>query len=320
MSLKQNLSPLEAARAMIRIRAWQHVVNERLKLGHFKIPVHLAFGYEALAVALTGTLHSPDHVILPHRNIAYQLAFAKNPQPIFDELMLRPSGGGGGVLGSMNLAVKGSPVLYTTSILGNGLPVATGVALHQKFRGTGGVTFAVVGDGAIEEGACYESLVFAKSQGLPLVVILENNDQSMSSSIHQRRCAIDWRAFTASFGVNYLAARGHLPTECDSALAEARRTCVGHGSPVVLEVSLHAYNQHAGASPGWAGDQKAISLADGPFLKPYNRDPLFHSGLTDHAENQRLFWECLADCDEETLAIVEPLLPAASAFSLHAGA
>jgi len=320
MSPKQNLSPAEAALAMIRIRAWQHVINERLKLGHFKIPVHLAFGYEGVAVGLASALHALDQVILPHRNIAYQLAFAKDPQPIFDELMLRPAGGAGGALGSMNLAVKGSPVLYTTSILGNGLPVATGAALNQKLNGRGGVTFVVVGDGAIEEGACYESLVFAKSQGLPLVVILENNDQSMSSSISQRRCAIDWRAFTASFGVNCLSARGHLLTECDSVLAEARRTCVGHGSPVVLEVSLHAYNQHAGASPGWVGDQKAICLADGPFLKPYHRDPLFHSGLTDHAENQRLFWQCLSECDEETQAIIAPLMPAASALELHVGA
>ena len=32
---------------------------------------------------------------------------------------------------------------------------------------------------------------FSKSKGLPLLVILENNNQSMSSTIAERRCPID---------------------------------------------------------------------------------------------------------------------------------
>ncbi len=304
MSIPKTLPLNAAALDMLRIRTWQHVLNERLKLGHFKVPIHLAFGYEALAVSLVGCLGKHDQVILHHRNIAYQLAMAKSLLPVLDEFLGRPTGAAGGVLGSMNLAMKGTPVAYTTSILGNGLPVATGVALHQKLQSTAGTTFVVIGDGGIEEGSCYESLVFAKTQGIPLTVIMENNDQSMSSSILQRRCPIDWSALTNSLGIPYRSATGTSHAECSISLQEARRLCLETSSPVFVEVRLHAFNQHAGPSPGWKGDVKNICLSEGPCIKPFDRDPLWDADPGRMAQLQTLFLECLTKIDEETLSQV----------------
>ena len=46
-------------------------------------------------------------------------------------------------------------------------------------------------DGAIEEGSFYESLLFMKSLSLSNIVIVENNNWSLATQIHERRSKID---------------------------------------------------------------------------------------------------------------------------------
>lgn len=281
--------------AMVCVRAWQHLLNESLKKSAFRIPVHLAFGYEAIAVALSKAMTSADRVVLHHRNIAYQLAFRGELKSIFCEFLGKKEGAAGGRLGSMNLAPKDSQIAYTTSILGNGLPVATGIALHQKDHAPGSAVFVTVGDGAIEEGACYESLVFARSHNLPLIVILENNDQSMSSTIAERRCPIHWQTVTKGIGIPFKQANGVFYDQCAKALSDARSDSVEHSLPVFVEVSLRAFNQHAGPSPGWPGDTKTIDIQDGAFLRPLDEDPLSKLKKISPAEIEGLFSEAIRD-------------------------
>ena len=47
------------AERVLQLRYWQHLLNEDLKQKAFKIPVHLAFGHEAIAVAI-GSLLQPS--------------------------------------------------------------------------------------------------------------------------------------------------------------------------------------------------------------------------------------------------------------------
>jgi len=283
-----NRKPDTAAEEeMVRIRAWQHILNETLKSAPFRMPVHLAFGYEGLAVALARTIFPEDRIVLHHRKIAYQLALLRDLRPIYDEFSGLLTGAAHGRLGSMNLASHGSPVAYTTSILGNGLPVATGIALNQKYQAQPGAVFVVIGDGGIEEGACYESLVFASSHKLRLVVILENNNQSMSSTIEQRRCSIAWDGFAQSLGIPYFSADGASLESCAQALSLARLQA--DPLPTLVEVALHAFNQHAGPSPGWPNDPKTISVDNGPFLEPPDRDPLHVQRTLSHGTMEDVF-------------------------------
>jgi len=244
-----NLDPLDFrfdSHLIVAIRAWQHLLNEDLKAARFPVPVHLAFGYEGLAVALAGVMSGRDRVILPHRNVAYQLAFLRDVAPLAREFLGQANGVAGGLLGSMNLVAPCTPVSYTTSILGNGLPVASGVAMQTQLCGDNAATFVVIGDGAIEEGSFYETLVFAKSHGLSLCLIQENNDQSMSSSIAARRKTIFWDKICEAVDVPFFQARGMSFDDCATALAKARDASLSGKTPALVEVALYPYNQHAG--------------------------------------------------------------------------
>ena len=139
-----------------------------MKKGQFKVPIHLALGHEAVAVAVGTIMGKGDKLILSHRNLAYHLARQSLLKEIWNEYLLEPTGLNAGKSGSMNLANPSKGIIYTSSILGNNFPVATGVAMAEKMLSTKNVTIVLGGDGSIEEGAFYESLLFLKSNNLYL--------------------------------------------------------------------------------------------------------------------------------------------------------
>ena len=266
---------LQIAEEMMLLRYWQHLVNEDLKQKKFLIPIHLAFGYEAIAVAVSRMMTGDDQLILSHRNIAYNLARAKSLKPVLDEYQLLPTGAGRGKLGSMNLANPGVGVMYASSILGNNLSMACGLAMGKQVLQKPGLVTVLTGDGAMEEGPFYEGLVFSKSQRLPLLFIVENNNQSMSSTIEQRRCPISLEKMCSAVGIPFQPLSGNDVFHHLSSLKAIREQVLQQQGPMCLEVFLTAFNQHAGPTPGWPTDPKNISIQNGLMLEQGPNDPLF---------------------------------------------
>ena len=260
---------------MIRLRHWQHLLNEMLKAKEFDIPVHLAFGHEAAAVGMDLTMQADDALCLTHRNGAYNLARSKSFERELAHYRLGAPADGKGQMGSMNLAMEGTGIAYTSSILGNNLAVAAGIAMNRKITNRGGVVFALTGDGALEEGVFWETLIFARSHGLGMVVVLENNDFSLGSTIEQRRCPVDLSLVCAGLNVGYRHAHGAQLPEVKSALQEARERA-SSGNPSVVELDISTFNQHAGPTPGWAEDPRRIAIEDGLLLGEDPDDPLLH--------------------------------------------
>jgi pyruvate dehydrogenase E1 component alpha subunit len=276
--------PGAIVRGVVWTRVGQQMINERYKAGAFQVPIHLALGHEAVAAGVSAAMQQHDQLVLTHRNVHYHLARSSSLRGEVDEYLLRPEGRGGGRLGSMNLACDGLGIPYTSSILGNNLPVATGLAIAQQRRGRHGVVFVVTGDGAIEEGAFYESLVFMTSLALPVVVVVENNDWSLGTRVAERRCPIDLRALASAVNVAFVRVDGADPSACWHEFAAARQAARGRRAPVVLEAVLTTLghwlivddrhpqgrfvNYHAGPA-------KTLSLDAGPVISAGDDDPVF---------------------------------------------
>ena len=256
------------------IRLWQHKLNEMLKKKEFKIPVHLAFGHEASAVALDRSMQPDDLLCLTHRNVAYNLARCKSLVELLKHYSLSYSSISGAFMGSMNLAIDGSGIAYTSSILGNNLGVAAGFAMNRTLTHKPGVIFVLSGDGAIEEGSFWEALIFAKSHNLPLVFVVENNDFSLSSSISQRRCQINLGSICAGIGVQYLLSNGASLNECKKAFMIARDLAV-NDNPVCIELNISTFCQHAGPTPGWPQDPLSIDIKNGLIIENNPEDPVY---------------------------------------------
>ncbi|MFC2005199.1 thiamine pyrophosphate-dependent enzyme [Chloroflexota bacterium] len=279
-----NNYDLEIAREILRIRLSQMIVNEKYKNGEFKIPIHLALGHEAIAVAVDAIMGEEDQLVLSHRNIHYNLARSKSLKPELDEYFLKKEGLAGGKLGSMNLANEDKNIVYTSSILGNNLPVAAGLALGQKVRGLNGVVIVTLGDGAIEEGSFYESIVFLKSNELPSIIIMENNRWSLATMIEERRYNIDFQKLLESVNTEYVMLSSNDPYEYIKELITLRKQALNNKTPVFLEVGVTTLgsrylktedypegkfiNYHAGPAP-------TVKLAGWPLIENSVEDPVF---------------------------------------------
>jgi pyruvate dehydrogenase E1 component alpha subunit len=265
----------DLALEVIRIRYWQHIMNEHLKEKRFNIPIHVSIGHEALAVAVNRTMGAGDQLVLTHRNMSYNLARAGQLESVYREYTLAADGVGRGVLGSMNLAQPDRGVVYTSSILGNNLPVATGLALANDVLQQPRLVIVLTGDGAMEEGTFYEGLVFARSQRLSLLFLVENNNNSMSSTIAERRCPIDVGKLCASVDIPFRSLSGNDVVEYAATLRDLRNESLAEKRPVCVEAAVRAYYQHAGPSPGWPTDPKRIDLKNGLMVEASPDDPLF---------------------------------------------
>jgi len=273
-----------SAREVLRVRLSMLLINELIKKKSFQVPIHLALGHEAIAVAVASAMQPDDRLLLTHRNIHYNLARNPSLRLEIDEYLLRDSGLAGGREGAMNLTNPGAGVIYTSSILGNCLPVATGIAMGQCLNGSESVTIATTGDGALEEGAFYETAMIANSLHLPLVILVENNEWSMHTRIEERRCAVDLGGIAGAFGMELHRLQGNdLGLYCDT-LRRVRRTVAAARKPCIIEVALSTLgdfrvpdasspdgrhiNYHHGAAPH-------VSLVNGPLIDASDRDPVY---------------------------------------------
>ena len=70
-------------------------------------------------------------------------------------------------------------------IVGGHIPLGLGFAFAQGYKKTGGVTFCLFGDGAINQGTHNESLNMASLLKAPVVWIVENNGVAMGTQVER---------------------------------------------------------------------------------------------------------------------------------------
>jgi transketolase len=87
----------------------------------------------------------------------------------------------------------------STGSLGHGLPMALGMALALRAKGSGARVYALVGDGESNEGTIWESALLAGSQHLAnLTAIFINNHSSTNhlGDLAAKLTAFGWAATT----------------------------------------------------------------------------------------------------------------------------
>ncbi len=185
----------------LKSRIFQLRINELIKNKKFKLPIHLAFGHELVSSIVKINFKKNDQLLLSHRNIHFSSIFTANVLKKYLKFSIKNNNKKYMSEGSMNFTDKNSNILYSSSVLGNNLSVACGVAKAAKRKG--GITICDTGDGAIEEGAFYESLLFSKYLKLPLIFLIENNNWSMATTIKERRVNINFEYLAKSLNIDF---------------------------------------------------------------------------------------------------------------------
>lgn len=233
------------------MRTFEHEVARAFDAGEVPGLVHLSLGAELLHALLGVVLKRDcDKILGSHRSHTLALAGGADPEAVAAEILGRVGGLSGGVAGTQHLMDQASAFLTSTGIVASQVSLAAGAALSALTLKTGGLAVAVMGDGAVNQGAFYEAANLASMLSLPLLILVENNGLAQHT---------DAEAVTAGTVLGRARALGLATAQVQlddlSAVHEQLVRLAGWarsgGGPALLEVLLTRESGHVhGADAG----------------------------------------------------------------------
>jgi TPP-dependent pyruvate/acetoin dehydrogenase alpha subunit len=271
---------------MVLIRRFEETLLELFSAGELHGTTHTCIGQEADAVGVISCLEPErDVVVSNHRCHGHYLAFTDDVDGLLREVMGRVGGVCGGKGGSQHLFAGN---FYSNGVLGGTVPVAAGMALAERERGSGAVVTVFVGDGTLGQGVVYEALNIASLWALPLLVVVEHNGYAQSTP-SRLQLAGDVEARAAAFGVQTARHDTTDVLEVRDAAREAVDHVRGTGRPFFLVLDTYRFSPHS------KGDDHRDPEE---IAERRHRDPLaVAAGLVDEGEHAEI-----ADTVERRLA------------------
>ena len=120
----------------------------------------------------------------------------------------------------------------STGSLGQGISAACGMALSAKISGDSYRTYAILGDGEIEEGQVWEAAMFAAHYKLDnLLAIVDNNNLQIDGTVEEVMSPYPIPEKVAAFGWHVITIDAHNFDEIEKAFEEAKMV---KGKPTVI--------------------------------------------------------------------------------------
>jgi TPP-dependent pyruvate/acetoin dehydrogenase alpha subunit len=254
-------------RVMCRIRRFEERLMELKEAGEVPGSIHLCNGQEAIPVGASRELRPGDYVSATYRGHGWALARAVSMVDLFAEIMGRDSALCGGRAASPYLSDPTHHFVGENSIVGAGVPVATGAALTARWRGEGGVSLVSIGDGAMNQGNVHEALNMAAVLDLPLIVIVENNVYSEMSPIADMVRVTRLAERAPAYGMPGATVDGNDPDAVAQAVGEAVARARSGGGPSIVEAMTERLVGH------YSGDAQQYRPA-GEIAAAREREPL----------------------------------------------
>jgi TPP-dependent pyruvate/acetoin dehydrogenase alpha subunit len=143
--------------------------------------VYVGRGQEAIGVGTAIQLVDGDIVIPTHRDFSAFVIRGLSVREILCNWMGRVGGPTRGRDGGPHLGDMKRGIVAITSQLGAWCPVACGVGMALKRRGTKNVVVAFFGEGTTSRGDVHEAMNFAAVMKLPVIFVCSNNAYAYST-------------------------------------------------------------------------------------------------------------------------------------------
>ena len=151
--------------------------------------------------------------------------------------------------------------------LGQGLSAAVGMALAAKMDGKAYRTYALLGDGEIQEGQIWEAAMFAGARKLDnLAVIVDNNGLQIDGKIEDVCSPYPIDKKFESFNFHVINIDAHNFDEIRAAMKEARET-KGQPTAIIMKSTKGKGVSFMENNAGWHGkapsdEEFAVAMAD----------------------------------------------------------
>ena len=236
-------------REMLLIRRFEEKAGQLYGMGLIGGFCHLYIGQEAVVVGLEANTKKGDKRITSYRDHGHMLACGMDPNGVMAELAGRADGYSAGKGGSMHMFSEEKHFYGGNGIVAAQVPLGTGLAFADKYKGNDNVTFAYFGDGAANQGQVYEAFNMAALWDLPVVYIIENNQYAMGTSQQRSTSTPDIYTRGEAFGIKGELVDGMDVIAVRDAGEKAIKHCRSGKGPYILEIKTYRYRGHSMSDP-----------------------------------------------------------------------
>src|ERR1035437_3894536 len=234
---------LSALRDMLLIRRFEEKAGQLYGMGAIGGFCHLYIGQEAIVVGMQMALKKGDQVITGYRDHGHMLACGMDAKGVMAELTGRTHGYSKGKGGSMHM------FSVESGIVGAQVPIGTGLAFANRYRGNDNISVTYFGDGAANQGQVYESFNMAALWKLPVIYVIENNRYAKGTAITRSSAEVNLSRRGLSFNIPGEQVDGMDVRAVKAAGAKAAAWCRAGKGPYILEMLTYRYRVHSMSDP-----------------------------------------------------------------------
>jgi TPP-dependent pyruvate/acetoin dehydrogenase alpha subunit len=212
--------------------------------------LYSSLGQEGVSVGSAYALEKKDWLAPMIRNIGSLLVKGVPPRDIFTQHMAKYTSPTRGKDGTSHFGdLQELHIVSPISMLGDLIPVMTGVAMAGRYLGQKIVAMTWIGDGGSSTGVFHEGLNLAASQKAPFVLVLENNQWAYSTPV-KRQVPIENLADRAkAYGITSYTVDGNDVFAVYKTAKEAVDRARAGDGPVLIEAKTMRMKGHAQHDP-----------------------------------------------------------------------
>lgn len=208
--------------------------------------LYSSFGQEAISVGTAFALSPGDWIAPMIRNIGALLVRGVKPREVLTQHMARHTSPTHGKDTTSHFGdLYERHVVSPTSVLGDLIPVMTGVAMGARYLGQKAVTMTWIGDGGTSTGVFHEGLNFAAVQKAPFILVVENNQWAYSTPVEKQTALTNLADRARAYGIRSEIVDGNdVVAVVETAREAAAHARAGNG-PVLIEAKTMRMLGHA---------------------------------------------------------------------------
>lgn len=262
---------IELYKKIYLIRAAEEQIQKYYSEDDMKTPMHMSMGAEAIAAGICYALDDADQIFTTYRSHAGFLAKTGDVEAFFSEMYCKDTSSLKGKGGSMHLCLPDKGFMGTSAIVSAHIPVAVGCAWANKMNKNGRVVAAFFGDGAVDEGAFWESMNVASLMQIPVIFVCEDNELAVHTRAKERRGYDSITRIIEKFHCRVIESDstdvGEIYNLVSKAIAGVRKK----PEPYFMNFKYYRYLEHVGINYDFDAGYRSKE----EFDKWFKKDPVF---------------------------------------------
>jgi pyruvate dehydrogenase E1 component alpha subunit len=240
---------IQAFEQMLLIRRFEEKCGQLYGMKLIGGFCHLYIGQEAIVAATFLAKQPGDSTITSYRDHGHIIASGTEPKHVLAELMGKSGGCSKGKGGSMHMFNIPNRFYGGHGIVAAQIPIGTGLAFAEKYKGTNNICYTFLGDGAANQGQMFEAFNMAALWSLPVLYIIENNEYAMGTSVKRSTFETNLYKRGESLGIKGTQVDGMDLDKVYAVIKQATDEVRNTSFPQVIEIKTYRFRGHSMSDP-----------------------------------------------------------------------